>query len=101
MVIEELQFVVAEHDRDRFLEVEAAIWTKFLLTCDGFLHKEVWLPEDDANRVIAMIWWNSLEQWKRITAEQCEEVDRAMGEWLRPVDVVRTHTVARATDRPV
>jgi uncharacterized protein (TIGR03792 family) len=98
VVIEELQFICANTDRERFLEVEAAVWTSFLATCDGFVHKEVWLPEDDPDRVIVMIWWNSLEQWKRITAEQCDEVDRAMGEWLRPIDVARTHVVARSTE---
>jgi uncharacterized protein (TIGR03792 family) len=97
VVIEELQFVCPEADRERFLEVEASIWTAFLSSCDGFLHKEVWLPEDDVDRVIVMIWWNSLLEWKRITPEQCDEVDRQMGEWLRPIDVARTHVVARIT----
>ncbi len=97
MVIEELQFVVAQAEREQFLEVEAAVWTAFLSTCDGFEYKEVWLPEDDENRVIVMIWWNSLEQWKRITMEQCEQVDLQMGEWLRPVDIARTHVVTRTS----
>jgi uncharacterized protein (TIGR03792 family) len=97
MVIEELQFVVTAADREEFLDVEARVWTTFLQSCDGFIHKEVWLPEDDDNRVIAMIWWNTLEQWKRITVEECDAVDREMGEWFRPVDVFRTHVVARTS----
>jgi uncharacterized protein (TIGR03792 family) len=100
VVIEELQFVVDPAERDQFLDVEGRVWTGFLKTCDGFVHKEVWTPEDDPARVIVMIWWNTLEQWKSITAEQCDEVDQRMGEWLRPIDTVRTHHVVRSTPRP-
>jgi uncharacterized protein (TIGR03792 family) len=97
MVIEELQFVVDPAEREEFLVHEAAVWTEFLKTCDGFVNKEVWFPEDDDGRVIVMIWWNTLEEWKRITPEQCDEVDKRMGEWLRPFDIARTHYVNRST----
>jgi uncharacterized protein (TIGR03792 family) len=97
VVIEELQFVVEPELRDAFLDVEGRVWTGFLETCDGFVRKEVWLPEDDPSRVIVMIWWDTLEQWKSITMEQCDEVDKRMGEWLRPIDVFRTHYVNRVT----
>jgi uncharacterized protein (TIGR03792 family) len=97
MVIEELQFAVTEDDREKFLEVEGRVWTGFLQTCVGFLHKETWIPEDDPQRVVVMIWWNTMEEWKSITAAQCDEVDAQMGEWLRPIVVARAHHVVRST----
>jgi uncharacterized protein (TIGR03792 family) len=97
MVIEELQFLVSAADREQFLDVEGRIWTGFLQTCDGFVRKETWVPDDDPDRVVVMIWWNSMEQWKSITAAQCDEVDAQMGEWLRPIDVARAHHVVRTT----
>ncbi len=97
MVIEELQFIVSAEDREQFLEVEGRVWTGFLQTCAGFMHKETWIPEDDPDRVIVMIWWNSMEEWKSITPQQCDEVDVRMGEWLRPIDVARAHHVVRST----
>jgi uncharacterized protein (TIGR03792 family) len=95
MVIEELHFLVAPEERDQFLTVEGQVWTGFLKTCAGFVRKEVWVPEDEPGRVIAMIWWNSMEEWKSITPQQCEEVDQKMGEWLRPVAFARAHSVIR------
>jgi uncharacterized protein (TIGR03792 family) len=97
VVIEELQFVVDPAERDEFVVHEGAIWTEFLKTCDGFVDKDVWYPQDDPGRVIVMIWWNTLEQWKQITPAQCDEVDARMGRWLRPIDVARTHHVVRST----
>jgi uncharacterized protein (TIGR03792 family) len=99
MVIEELQFLVSEADREKFLEVEGRVWTGFLQTCDGFLYKEAWVPDDDPDRVVVMIWWNTMEQWKSITMEQCDAVDADMGEWLRPIDVARAHHVVRRTEQ--
>jgi uncharacterized protein (TIGR03792 family) len=95
MVIEELQFEVTPQDREEFLRVEEQVWTGFLTTCDGFVRKEVWIPEDDPGRVIVIIWWNTMEQWKTITMEQCDEVDVLMGEWLRPIVVARAHRIVR------
>lgn len=95
MVIEELQFVVDPAERDEFLEVEGRVWTGFLKTCDGFIKKEVWVPRDDPGRVVAMIWWESMEQWQQVTAEQCAEVDELMGKWLKPVDEFRAYDVVR------
>jgi uncharacterized protein (TIGR03792 family) len=98
MVIEELHFVVEPQDIEEFLEVEGRIWTGFLQSCDGFLRKETWLPEDEPNTVVVMIWWNTMAQWKSITAAQCEEVDARMGEWLRPISYAKAHNIARVVE---
>lgn len=93
MVVEELHFLLDPADRDQFLEVEGRVWTGFLQTCDGFIDKQRWVTDDDPCRIVVMIWWNSMEQWKRISPEQVDEVDARMGEWLRPVDFFRAHHV--------
>jgi uncharacterized protein (TIGR03792 family) len=93
MVVEELHFLVDEADREGFLQVEQAVWTAFLETCDGFVRKERWIADDDPRRIIVMIWWDSIEQWKRITPAEVDAVDKQMGSWFRPVDVVRAHHV--------
>ena len=97
MVIEELHFHCEPDERDRFIEAEGLIWTRFLQTCDGFVRKELWLPEDDPGLVVVMIWWASMALWKAISAEQCAEVDARMGDWVRPVVFARAHLLARAT----
>ena len=83
-VIEMLRFDVAEADRDRWLEVERRVWTGFLQTVEGFLRKETWIDEGDADAVTVVIWWKSLDHWRSVTAEQCDAVDKKMGEWFRP-----------------
>ena len=98
MVIEELHFAVVPSDVEQFLEVEGRIWTSFLKTCDGFLRKEIWLPEDEQGKVVVMIWWNTMAQWKSITPEQCDEVDARMGDWLRPISYFKAHNVARVCE---
>jgi uncharacterized protein (TIGR03792 family) len=95
IVVEELHFTVEPSEIDDFLDVEAMVWTDFLAGCDGFIRKEVWVPEDDSARVIVMIWWASMAQWKSISLEQCEEVDARMGSWLRPIAGFRAHRVVR------
>jgi uncharacterized protein (TIGR03792 family) len=98
MVIEELHFAVEPGDVEQFLEVEARIWTGFLQTCDGFIRKETWLPEDEPGKVVVMIWWNTMAQWKSITPEQCDAVDAQMGEWLRPISYFKAHHIARVAE---
>jgi uncharacterized protein (TIGR03792 family) len=98
MVIEELHFAVEPGEVEQFLDVEGRVWTGFLQTCDGFLRKEVWLPEDEPGKVVVMIWWNTMAQWKRITPAQCDEVDTQMGEWLRPITYFKAHNIARVTE---
>ena len=96
MVIEELRFRVDPIDQPEFLRVEHDVWTGFLRTCDGFVAKETWIPEDEPDFVIVMIWWNSMEQWKAITVEQCDAIDARMGQWLRPVAFSRAHNLIRS-----
>jgi uncharacterized protein (TIGR03792 family) len=83
-VIEMLRFEVSVSDREEWLAVERRVWTGFLRTVPGFQRKEIWLDAEDPDAVTAVIWWESIEQWTAVTAEQCAAADREMGEWLRP-----------------
>ena len=96
MVIEELHFIVAAADQADFLRIEHEVWTGFLQTCDGFVAKETWIPTDDPERIVVMIWWNSMDEWKSITEAMCDAVDSRMEEWLRPVAFFRAHDVVRS-----
>lgn len=83
-VIEMLRFSVSASERDAWMDVERRVWTGFLETVPGFQRKEMWLDAEDPDAVTAVIWWESIEQWNAVTAEQCAAVDLEMGEWLRP-----------------
>lgn len=83
MVIELLTFEVAPDERARWLEVEERVWSRFLERQPGFVRKEMWLEEGDDERVHAVIWWETRDQWKAIGAETVAGVDDEMGEWLR------------------
>lgn len=94
MAIEWLTFDVAEDERAEWLLVEENVWSRFLEAQAGFVRKQMWVEVDDPGRVHAVIWWNSLEEWKRITPETVIEVDGRMGAFfractMRVFDVVR------------
>lgn len=78
-VIEELTITVEPGMRDDYLRRDAAVWTPYLESCDGFLGKETWLPDDRPDTVVFVIRWASMAKWKSITPEQVAEVDARMG----------------------
>lgn len=81
MVIEMLTFQVADSDRDGWVQADRRVWTSFLESCDGFVRKELWLEAPDV--VHAVIWWESMEQWKAIDAATVVRLDAEMGQWHR------------------
>jgi len=83
MVIEWLTFEVPAHEQDEWLDIEEGIWTRFLEVQPGFVRKEVWVEDSSPDLVHAVIWWESLAQWKQITPEQVDEVDQRMGQAWR------------------
>lgn len=94
MVIEMLTFTVSPGERREWLEVEERVWSRFLEQQDGFVRKEMWVSADNESEVHAVIWWDSMEQWKSIGAEAVNAVDEEMGEWLRK-STMRVFEVAR------
>ncbi len=93
MVIELLTFSVAEHEQEEWLRVEEQVWSRFLERQDGFVRKEMWVEEDDADTIHAVIWWESMEQWKAIGPDAVAEVDTRMGAWLRDPTCRAFHVV--------
>ncbi|MEL7002312.1 MAG: TIGR03792 family protein [Bacteroidota bacterium] len=59
------------------------IWTKKLSEHPGFISKEIWINEFNPNEVTAIIYWNSIEEWKAIPGEELNEIikefDQAFG----------------------
>lgn len=83
MVVETLTFEVAESEREQWLAVEEEVWSRFLEAQPGFVRKEMWASCEDPGAVQAVIWWESMDQWKAIGPERVAEVDARMGPWLR------------------
>jgi uncharacterized protein (TIGR03792 family) len=79
MVIEMLTFVVDPGELAGWLSVEEANWSRFLERQDGFVRKEMWRSADDPSRVHAVIWWESMEQWRAIPQAELDAVIEAMG----------------------
>jgi uncharacterized protein (TIGR03792 family) len=76
MVIEWLKIEVSPEYRDRYLQADAAIWTKALHTYPGFIDKMTWLNPDNPAEVIFVIRWASREQWKAIPEAELEKVNQ-------------------------
>lgn len=98
MVIEWLTFVVAPEHRETFIRVDHDVWTAALSQYPGFISKEVWISPDLADQVIAVIRWQTREQWKAIPQKDLEQVDTrfqtALGVPYRLIDA-REYQVRR------
>ena len=102
MVVELLTFTVPPDRLDEWLHVEEQHWTRFLERQPGFVRKEMWrgaqvdgaeLPAGP-ERIHAVIWWRSLEDWKAVPADELAAVAEAMGEYER-VPVCHAYDVIR------
>ncbi len=94
MVVEWLTFEVERSELHDWLAIEEDVWSRFLEVQPGFLRKEMWVEHGDPDRVHAVIWWNSMEEWKRIGPDTVAEVDSRMGSQWRPC-TMRVFDVAR------
>lgn len=84
MVVEFLTFKVPVADRQEWLRADADHWTRFLESQQGFIRKEIWVPEGDPGTVHAVIWWSTLEAWHSISDDALDEVRARMGELELP-----------------
>lgn len=84
MVVEWLKVSVPKQKRDRYLQVDAEIWSATLSKYPGYIKKEIWLDPNREDDLIMVIYWESKEAWKSVPADVLEETDRrfteAMGE---------------------
>lgn len=91
MVIEWLKFTVLPELREQFVQKDAEIWTSVLSEYPGFLNKEVWISPERLEEVIAVIRWQSLEQWQAIPKTVLDETEarflEAMGSTYKLVEV--------------
>ncbi len=78
-VVEFLTFTVPESELPGWLAVEEQHWSRFLERQAGFVRKEMWRSADDPTSVHAVIWWDSMEDWKAIPHTALDEVIAAMG----------------------
>ena len=81
MVVEFLTFDVDPAEREEWLRHEEHHWSRFLEQQDGFVSKEMWQTAEDGNKIHAVIWWESMAQWKAIPQQALDDVIAAMGEY--------------------
>ena len=94
MVIEELTLTMPPSRVEAFLARDAEVWTAFLTEQSGFAGKEIWLPVDRPGTVVAIIRWDTMDQWRAITAEQVAAVDAEMGDLVPDSLECRDYEVA-------
>jgi uncharacterized protein (TIGR03792 family) len=75
MVIEWLQFRVNPEIREKFIEKDSEIWTKFLAQQSGFLGKEIWINPALEEELIIVAHWQTKEQWKAIPQNLLDETE--------------------------
>jgi uncharacterized protein (TIGR03792 family) len=78
-VIEFLTFRMPVAERAEWLDIEEQHWSRYLERQPGFIHKEMWAAADDPESVHAVIWWESLELWKAVPADELAAIEVAMG----------------------
>lgn len=76
MEIEWLKFRVVPELRERFVQKDDEIWTRFLSQYPGFLGKEIWISPENTDEVICVIRWASFEQWQAIPSEDLQAIDQ-------------------------
>lgn len=82
MVIEWLTFAVAPEHRETFIRVDDDIWTTALGQYPGFIAKEVWISPNFSDQVVAVIRWQTRNQWKAIPQADLDRIDAAFQEAL-------------------
>lgn len=82
MVIEWLKFRVEEELRERFVQLDADIWTPALARQEGFLNKEVWISSERLDEVITVIRWSTAEAWYSIPSDELRQVEQRFSEAL-------------------
>jgi uncharacterized protein (TIGR03792 family) len=76
MIVEHLTICVPVSLRQRFLALDAEIWTQTLSAQPGFLGKEVWVESDAPETVHLMIRWTDRTSWKAVPAALLQDTDR-------------------------
>ncbi|AKG20236.1 TIGR03792 family protein [Calothrix sp. 336/3] len=75
MVIEQLKVKVPPNMREKYIQVDAEIWTTALSRYPGFLSKEVWINPNDNTEIVMVIKWETRKQWKAIPEAELAAID--------------------------
>jgi uncharacterized protein (TIGR03792 family) len=76
MIIEQLTFRVPAALRQRYLDLDAQIWTAALAAQPGFLGKECWIEAADPEVLHLIIRWRSRADWKAVPAPVLQATDQ-------------------------
>lgn len=75
--VEVLDFDIEATQQSKWIAEDKKVWTRFLLNQGGFVRKEVWAaPQKGEVRIV--VWWQSREDWEKITDEMINNVDQKM-----------------------
>ncbi len=89
MIIEQLSFSVRREHLDQWLVTDAAVWDGMLAAQAGYLGKEVWItdPEADADgaepdtvEVQVIVRWTDRATWKAVDHDLLTTTHALMGE---------------------
>jgi uncharacterized protein (TIGR03792 family) len=75
MVIEWLEFQVKPEAREKFIQKDQEIWTKFLAKQPGFLGKELWINPTIEEQLIIVVHWQTKEQWKAVPQNLLDDTE--------------------------
>ncbi|MEI7884529.1 MAG: TIGR03792 family protein [Clostridia bacterium] len=78
LVVEELVIQVRPDLLERWFELDHQLWTLNLAKCAGFAGKEIWVSKEVPGEVTAIIYWNSLEEWKSIDEKWLIAIDQGI-----------------------
>lgn len=82
MVIEWLTVKVPAAWHDRYIAADAAVWTQFLVTCPGYVGKQIWKNPVKPDEIVLIVHWQSRAQWKAIAPAQLAVVEARFREQL-------------------
>ena len=74
MVIELLKFQISPELQEKYILMDAEIWTAALAKYPGFISKEVWINPNDSKEVVLVIRWETREHWKAIPQSDLEAI---------------------------
>lgn len=93
-MIEWLKFQVPEALRERFIQVDEAVWTTALAKYPGFMGKEVWLSTEQPDEIVFVIQWASLEAWKSIPENVLQATEQQFAAQLGDISYTLTEATA-------
>ncbi len=75
MFIEWLRFQVPPELREKFVAVDAEVWTADHAKRPGFLKKEVWISPQNLDQLAIVITWATPDDWFTIPKQELERTE--------------------------